>query len=66
MARLEKSEALGRLIRQDDVPELHIPTFTLAIQAMQEGRLEEAKELIETGFEYVCTHQDLLLFRKRK
>ena len=27
---------------------------------------EEAKELIETGFEYVCTHQDLLLFRKRK
>lgn len=27
---------------------------------------EEAKELIETGFEFVCTHQDLLLFRKRK
>ena len=27
---------------------------------------EEAKELIKTGFEYVCTHQDLLLFRKRK
>jgi integrase len=27
---------------------------------------EEAKELIESGFEYVCNHQDLLLFRKRK
>jgi len=27
---------------------------------------EEAKELTDTGFEYVCTHQDLLLFRKRK
>ncbi|UCC58970.1 MAG: hypothetical protein JSW14_03460 [Candidatus Bathyarchaeum sp.] len=27
---------------------------------------EEAKSLIESGFEYVCSHQDLLLFRKRK
>ena len=27
---------------------------------------EEAEELIETGFEFVCTHQDFLLFRKRK
>ena len=27
---------------------------------------EEAKALIETGFEYVCTHQNMLLFRKRK
>ena len=49
MTRLEKSEALGRLIRQDDVTELHIPTFTLAIQPMQEGKLEEAKAMIEYG-----------------
>ena len=28
--------------------------------------IEEAKELIELGFEYVCEIQDAKLFRKRK
>jgi integrase len=28
--------------------------------------LEEAKKLIEAGFEYVCNHDGLMLFRKRK
>jgi len=28
--------------------------------------MDEAKKLIEVGFEYVCTHQNLMLFRKRK
>jgi hypothetical protein len=28
---------------------------------------EEAKELVEAGFEYICTTpQDVMLFRKRK
>jgi integrase len=27
---------------------------------------DEAKKLIEVGFEYVCTHEGLMLFRKRK
>jgi ribosome-binding ATPase YchF (GTP1/OBG family) len=27
---------------------------------------EEARNLIEKGFEYVCTNQDIMLFRKRK
>ena len=27
---------------------------------------DEAKNLIESGFEYICSHQDLMLFRKRK
>jgi hypothetical protein len=26
----------------------------------------EAQKLIEAGFEYVCTHENLMLFRKRK
>jgi integrase len=30
------------------------------------ANLDEAKKLIETGFEYVCTHENLMLFRKRK
>ena len=28
--------------------------------------VEEAKKLIEAGFEYVCSHKDEMLFRKRK
>jgi hypothetical protein len=26
----------------------------------------EAKKLIEAGFEYVCTHEKVMLFRKRR
>jgi hypothetical protein len=28
--------------------------------------LEDAKQLIESGFEYVCNMEDYKLFRKRK
>jgi hypothetical protein len=28
--------------------------------------VEEAQKLIETGFEYVCNHENVMLFRKRK
>lgn len=28
--------------------------------------IEEAEQLVEAGFEYVCTHTDIVLFRKRK
>jgi hypothetical protein len=28
--------------------------------------VEEAKKLIEAGFEYVCSHNVTMLFRKRK
>jgi hypothetical protein len=28
--------------------------------------VDEARKLIEGGFEYVCTHQSLMLYRKRK
>lgn len=27
---------------------------------------DEAKKLIEVGFEYVCNHGDVMIFRKRK
>jgi hypothetical protein len=30
------------------------------------GNVDEAKKLIEAGFEYVCTHKDEMLFRKSK
>ena len=28
--------------------------------------IEEARKLIESGFEYICTYNDVMLFRKRK
>jgi hypothetical protein len=28
--------------------------------------IEEAQKLIEAGFEYVCTHENKMIFRKRK
>jgi hypothetical protein len=28
--------------------------------------VEEARRLLETGFEYVCTHGNVMLFKKRK
>jgi len=28
--------------------------------------LTEAQKLVEAGFEYLCTHQNHMLFRKRK
>ena len=30
------------------------------------NNISEAQKLIEAGFEYVCTHENLMLFRKRK
>lgn len=28
--------------------------------------VEEARKLLEVGFEYICAHKDEMLFRKRK
>jgi len=28
--------------------------------------VQEARQLLETGFEYVCNHHETILFRKRK
>jgi hypothetical protein len=28
--------------------------------------IDEAKKLVEAGSEYVCTHENIMLFRKRK
>jgi hypothetical protein len=30
------------------------------------NNVDEAKKLIEAGFEYVCSHDETILFRKRK
>jgi hypothetical protein len=63
MVRLQQSEVFQRKIRQDDVAsELGIPTFTLAIEAMQAGKLDEAAELIEYGCaEDTRTHDSFVM-----
>jgi len=49
MIRFEKSESLQRKIRQDDMSAHGIPTETLARQAIQAGRTDEAIDLLECG-----------------
>ncbi|MBI2830809.1 MAG: hypothetical protein HYX79_00935 [Chloroflexi bacterium] len=62
MPRLIYSEALQRKIRVDEVPELEIPSFTLANEAMRAGRLDEASEFIEYGCgEDTRTHDSLVM-----
>jgi hypothetical protein len=63
MIRLQQSEVFQRKIRQDDVAgELAIPTFTLAIEAMKAGKLDEAAELIEYGCaEDTRTHDSFVM-----
>ncbi len=51
MIRLKRSEALQRKIRQDDVGELAIPTWTLVRQAIQGKRIDEALDLFEYCYE---------------
>jgi hypothetical protein len=47
MVRLEKSESLRRDIRKDDIPELGLPTISLAKAALQAGETEKALKLYE-------------------
>ncbi len=56
MIRLEKSEALQRKIRQDDVAELAIPTSTLVCEAMQAGRVDEALNFLQ----YSCAENQAM------
>ena len=63
MFRLEKSEALQRKIRQDDPTDLGIPTPTLARQAIQAGKVDEALELIDYNYtEGIILHDGMISF----
>jgi hypothetical protein len=30
------------------------------------SNIEDARKLVEAGFEYICNHENFMLFRKRK
>ncbi|GAF96646.1 unnamed protein product, partial [marine sediment metagenome] len=63
MIRLEKSETLQRKIRQDDVEELAIPTWTLVRKALKAGKVDEALEFIDYAcFEVKQIHDILAAF----
>jgi integrase len=55
--QIENTLIYTQLIQDGKDDEYHSATASTA---------EEAKTLIETGFEYVCTCKDIMLFRKRK
>lgn len=50
MIRLEKSEALGRVIRGGDVQELARPTWQVIREAIQEGKTDEALDILDYAF----------------
>ena len=58
MIRLQRSQALERIIRQDDVADLAIPTFTLVRQAIEEGRTDEALDCLEYAYHETMTTID--------
>ena len=63
MIRLKKSEALKQKIRQDDVSDLTIPTWTLVREAIQGGRIDEAIEFLEYGCdESKSMHDSIIAF----
>jgi len=47
MVRLEKSETLGRIIRQDELGQLGISTWTKIKEAIKGGKTKEALDLVD-------------------
>jgi len=58
MIRLEKSQVLGRIIRQDDATELGIPTWELVREAVRAGNIDEALKFIDYGYREVKMMHD--------
>lgn len=50
MNRLEKSEALGRIIRRGNLEELAQPTWELVSQAIKTGKTDEALSFLDYAF----------------
>lgn len=60
MIRLEKSNAFGRVIRQDDTEELGIPTWTLIREAILAGKMDEALNLLDYCYSEIKPLHDKL------
>jgi len=63
MIKLKKSEILRRIIRQDDVEDLFVPTWTLVKNAIREGKAEEAMSLLDYSYsETKAMHDSMVSF----
>ncbi len=47
MTRIEKSQNLGRLIRQDELSQLGVSTWTKIKEAIKAGKTQEALDLVD-------------------
>ena len=64
---MHAKEMLGHKAIQSTLIYTHLITFESdEYHSAVAKTVEEAKSLIEAGFEYVCTHEDKMLFRQRK
>lgn len=61
MIILEKSKTLGRLIRQDDIQELAIPTLALVKDAIRSGKIDEAVAFLDYAYSESKTLHDALV-----
>jgi hypothetical protein len=59
--RLEYNRTLGRMLRMDDLETLGISTQTLAEEAIQDGRVEEAVALVDYFHQEMRTMHDILI-----
>ena len=60
-------EMLGHKAIQSTLIYTHLKTFKSdEYHSAAATDIEDARSRIEAGFEYVCTHQDTMVFRKRK
>lgn len=60
MIKLEFNPKLGRVLRMDDLETLGVSTQTLAEQAIQAGRLDEALALVDYFHQEMRTMHDIL------
>jgi integrase len=64
---LEVMRMLGHKNIQNTMIYTHLVTFENDDYHTAVAKsVDEARKLIETGFEYVCTHDNLMIYRKRK
>lgn len=63
MIKLKKSEALGRMFRQEELEELVIPTWTLVGEAIRTGKVDEVLPFLNYGIsETKSSHDSLCSF----
>ena len=61
MIKLEYSERLGRVLRMDDLETLGVSTQTLAEEAIQAGRVDEAITLVDYFHQEMRIMHDILI-----